>query len=301
MKTGEGLTKKLAKLILLRIKQERKNGEQARFNGAHSVFLHEKDHVEAEFEHREFYHHKCSTFTECSYVLWKEQGNDPRAYTFDRKDSSGKPYNGGILCRAEFSSNLNPGAYEFLLTRAWDNVLIKRNLTDNMELSATTNLNENLNNKIWSMCKKIKTHSSQLQDFHIKRHITTYNMGHQAGSLYHSLGCMTEQNKKMLSYKDHTQLKKGKQKPCRNIAARKNAFRDQFNNPGYSGGQGDFMPPLPGANNGAEPGENVAEPGANVAEPGENVADDPPPLPVANSGPIQFDGQTPSCSGWKAK
>ena len=94
-------------------------------------------------------------------------------------------------------------------------------------------------------------------------------------------------------------LKKGKQKPCGNIAARKNAFRDQFNNPGYSGGQGDFMPPLPG--------ENVA----NVAEPGENVAVDPPPLPVANSGPIHtaadmdnipdFDGVTPSCSSWKDK
>ena len=74
-------------------------------NAARSPFFHERDHIDASPEDREFYHHLCVAENNCAFVNHIESGKDASTYQFSRADSNGNPATGGILCRPEFCSD----------------------------------------------------------------------------------------------------------------------------------------------------------------------------------------------------
>ena len=179
------------------------DGPEAQRRAVLSIIFHELDYQEADVEQRLYYHRFCDTG--CDFFKHIQAKKDPSQYKKDTtRDTQGKkvPWTKGIFAGMD---TVVPIAFKQLC----ETVVAFANptLISRCKSLRTTNANESLHSKIFTVINKRKYHGYDRFIFGCQYVILAHNFGYLKSSFLHVLGTMSKRATIDLAYKDRETIR----------------------------------------------------------------------------------------------
>ena len=182
----------------LAVYKHMKDGQKIQRRAVLSIVFHELDYAEADIDQRIYYHRFCDTG--CDFFKHLKAKKDPKLYKKETtKDYNGKqvPWKKGIFAGMD---TVEPLAFKQLCetVAAFANpTLISRCTT-----LRTTNANESMHSKIFTVINKRKKHGHKRFVFGCQHVILAHNFGHLNSSFFNVLGTLSMTAAADLAYMD---------------------------------------------------------------------------------------------------
>ena len=238
----------------LAVYKHMKDGQIIQRRAVLSIIFHELDYAEADLDQRTYYHRFCDTG--CDFVKHLKAKKDPQLYKKETtKDSDGNqvPWKKGVFAGMD---SVVPLAFKQLCETVVS--FANPTLISRCQTLRTTNANESIHSKIFSVINKRKKHGHERVVFGCQHVILAHNFGHLNSSFLHVLGTLSNTAATDLAYRDRESTRNasrtyanprqwGKQGGGTGISHRKKVSRPVVPQPPFSGDEGvaDSLPPSP--------------------------------------------------------